>query len=73
MKVKYWEDADLLSIRLSKKPFVNAEQEGDVIVHYSQNEEPVLIEILNAGKFLRDTAKSLPNKLQKEIWASLTS
>ena len=73
MKAKYYEDADLLSIRVSNKPFVDAEQEGDVIVHYTKNDEPVLIEILNAGKFLRETSKSLPKKIKKEIWSHIQS
>ena len=54
MKAKYYEDADLLSFRLSKKPYKFARQKGDLIVHYSEDKEPVLIEILNAAKFLKE-------------------
>lgn len=52
MKVKYYEDADLISWKISKKPFEYASRSGDFVVHYSKDDESVLIEILNASKFL---------------------
>ncbi len=67
MKAKYHEDADLLSLRISNAPYKYARQSGDIIVHYSDNKEPVLIEILNAAKFVKDTTRMLPKKLQEEI------
>lgn len=67
MKAKYYKDADLLSFRISNTPYKYAKQEGDVIVHYSDKKEPVLIEIVNAAKFLAETAKSLPKKIREEI------
>lgn len=73
MKVKYYEDADLLSIRVSKKLFYDAVQEGDVIVHYTKNGEPVLIEILNAAKFLKDADKSLSRKIKQQIWPEIAN
>lgn len=69
MKAKYYEEADLLSFRISNIPYIYAKQKGDVIVHYSENKEPVLIEILNAAKFLKDTTRSLPKKIREEISA----
>lgn len=69
MKVKYYENADLLSLRISNKPYYDATKSGDVIVHYTKNGKPVLIEILNAAKFLKDTDKSLPERFQKELWS----
>ena len=67
MKTKYYEDADLLSLRISNTPYKYARQNGDVIVHYSDKKEPVLIEIVNAAKFLKDTTKMLPKRIQQEI------
>lgn len=66
MKVKYYEDADLLSLRISKKKYYTANQSGDVIVHLSKDNEPVLIEILNAAQFLKKADKSLPKSAQKQ-------
>ena len=71
MKAKYYQDADILSLRISKKPYKFARQEGDLIVHYSQDKEPVLIEIVNATKFLKETNKSLPKEVQKQIFPSI--
>jgi len=69
MKAKYFEDADILSFQLSKKPYEYAEQSGDVIVHYSKEKKPVLIEIVNAAKFLKETNQSLPKRIQEKIFA----
>lgn len=63
MKVKYYKDADLLSLRVSKKPYYDATRNGDLVVHYAKNGQPVLVEILNASKFLKETDKSLSRKL----------
>ncbi len=70
MKVKYYKDADLLSIRVSKKLFEHAVQEGDVIVHYTKKGDPVLIEILDAAKFLKQSAQALPVKVRREMLES---
>lgn len=66
MKVKYYEDADLLSLRVSKRPYHDATRNGDLVVHYTKDGKPVLVEILNASKFLKEADKTLPKKLQKE-------
>lgn len=73
MKVKYYKDADLLSLRISNEPYKYARQTNDVIVHYSENKEPVLIEVVNAAKFLEDTTKLLPKKVQAQIWPKQNS
>lgn len=41
-----------------------AEKEGDFIVHFSKENKPVRIEILNAKKFLKETVSSLPRTLR---------
>ena len=73
MKAKYYEDADLLSLRITNTPYKYARQTGDIIVHYSDNKEPVLIEIVNAAKFLKDTAKMLPKKIQGEFFSETSA
>lgn len=65
MKVKYYKDADLLSLRVSKKPYYDATRNGDLVVHYTKDGQPVMVEILNASKFLIEADKSLPGILQK--------
>lgn len=67
MKVKYYKDADLLSLRVSTKPYYDATRNGDLVVHYTKDGKPVLVEILNASKFLKEADKSLPKNMQKDI------
>ena len=67
MKAKYYEDADLISWKISKKPFEYAARSGDFVVHYSRDNDPVLIEILNASKFLKEANSSLSKKIQKQV------
>ena len=67
MKVKYYEDADLLSLRVSNEPYYDATKNDNVIVHYTKGGKPVLIEILNAAQFLKEADKSLPKRIQKEL------
>lgn len=67
MKAKYYEDADLISWKVSRKPFEYATRSGDFVVHYSKNDEPVLIEILNASKFLKEANSMLPKKIRKQV------
>lgn len=70
MNVKYYKDDDLLVVKLSKKPFKVAEKVGSFIMHYDEKKEPVLVEILNASKWLRATSKALPKTLIKSIFST---
>ena len=67
MNVKYYRQDDLLVIKLSKKPFKVAEKVGSFIIHYDVQKEPVLLEILNASKLLRETSKALPVDVREKI------
>lgn len=69
MKIKYYKEDDLLVIELSKKAFKDAEMEGDFVVHYTDKKEPVLIEVLNASKFLKATSKAIPKSTKQQIFA----
>lgn len=55
MSLKYYRDDNILVIRLSKTPYEYAEKQGDFIVHFSKNNKPVRIEVLNAKRFLKET------------------
>lgn len=73
MKAKYYEDADLISWRISNKAYEHASRSGDFVVHFSKDDEPVLIEILNASKFLKETNNLLPKRIQNEVLPQLAS
>lgn len=45
--MKYSKDVDALLIELSDKKITHAEDEGNVIIHFSSDNEPVLIEIFD--------------------------
>jgi hypothetical protein len=51
-KAKYSKDVDALLIELSDDDIAYAEDEGQVILHYSNNEKLVLIEILDFKQFI---------------------
>lgn len=59
MSLKYYRDDNILVIRLSKIPYEYAEKQGDFIVHFSKENKPVRIEILNAKRFLKETSSIL--------------
>ena len=64
-KIKYDKETDILLIELSEKPIDYAEEEGAVIVHFSKDEEPVLLEIQDGKNFIINTLTSLIK--EKEI------
>jgi uncharacterized protein YuzE len=46
-KISYSKDVDALLIELSNEVIAYAENEGDVILHYSQDDKLILVEILD--------------------------
>lgn len=67
MSAKYYKEDDLLVLKLTAKPFVAAEKMGSLIVHYDKKREPVMVEILNAHKFLEETSKAFPKSIRQDI------
>ena len=63
-KIKYSKDADALLIELSDKKIDYAE-EGQMIIHFSKEGEPVLLEILDAKDFIPNSLSSLVK--EKEV------
>ncbi len=55
-KISYSKDIDALLVELSEDPIAYAEEEGQVILHYSQDEKLVLIEILDFRRFMSEEA-----------------
>ncbi|MEX0268791.1 DUF2283 domain-containing protein [Leptolyngbyaceae cyanobacterium UHCC 1019] len=55
-KISYSQDVDALLVELSNEPIAYAEDDGQVILHYSDYEKLVLIEILDFKKFISDDA-----------------
>ncbi|MBI2011828.1 DUF2283 domain-containing protein [Candidatus Daviesbacteria bacterium] len=72
-KISYEPKDDVLNIWLSREPIDYAEQNGDVIVHFSKDNEAVYIEILDASKMLKDLSKTIPSNLKKSWFSIPTS
>jgi uncharacterized protein YuzE len=62
-KIKYDEDADVLTVILKEKgKLSHAEEVGDVIVHFDQNGKPLFMEILKANKIVPLMVEGLAKK-----------
>lgn len=70
MKIKYEKEDDILMIEFNDKPIDYAEQSGDLIMHFSPKREAVLLEILDASKFLKKTSEAFPSDIRQQVLAS---
>ena len=52
VKISYEPEADVLMWEITNKPINFAKEIGNVVVHFTKNNMPVLIEVLEASKFL---------------------
>jgi uncharacterized protein YuzE len=51
-KISYSKDVDALLIELSNEAIAYAENEGDVILYYSQDDKLILVEILDFRRLI---------------------
>ena len=58
MNFRYDKQDDVLMIWFSKEPVDYAEKNKNVIVHFSKKNTPILVEILDASKMLKETIDS---------------
>ena len=73
MRVHYDKDEDILTIELVHKKVDDAYETDQMIVHVTEDREPVLLEIFKASQFLKDLGKVVPQNLQKEVWSKVYS
>jgi uncharacterized protein YuzE len=57
MRVRYNRRADILTLELSDAPIVHAEEAGPLIVHFTEDDRLVVLEILEASDFLAKLTK----------------
>ena len=62
-KISYEPEADVLMWEITNQPIDYAKEIGDVVVHFTKNNTPVLIEILEASKFLSKTKGLIKDSL----------
>lgn len=72
-KISYSEDVDILMIQLSNKKVDDSYDTDNMIVSVSKDGEPVLLEIFNGKRYLRELIKVVPKKIQQEIWPQIRS
>ncbi len=58
MKVRYSTKEDILMYEVSDEPIDYAEEMDSVIVHFTKSGKPVLLEILDASRFLARTIRA---------------
>lgn len=51
-KISYEPETDVLMWEITNKPIDFAKEIGNIVVHFTKNNIPVLIEILETSKFL---------------------
>jgi len=62
-KIKYDDDADVLTIILEGKgKLSHAEEVGDVVVHFDEDGKPLFMEILKASKIVPLMVEGLAKK-----------
>ena len=70
MKVHYNKQEDIFMIELDEKKIDHAYETKNMIVHVSENREPVLLEIFNASKFFAEEAKILPSDIKQKFFST---
>ncbi len=58
-------------IELMHKKIDHAYETNNMIVHVSEDNAPVLLEIFNARKFFMKQSKILPNEMKEQIFATV--
>lgn len=56
-KISYEPEADVLTYEITNQPIDYAKEIGNIVVHFTKNNIPVLVEILEATQFLRKAEK----------------
>ena len=69
IKYRYDKEDDVLMVFIGKGKIDDAVQSGNIISHFSVSGELLLLEILDASKFLEQTSKILPRQMKQHIFA----
>jgi uncharacterized protein YuzE len=57
MRIRYSRDEDILIIEFSDEKIDYAEEMGPIIVHFTEDGKPVMLEILDASEFIAEISK----------------
>ncbi|MDO8495683.1 MAG: DUF2283 domain-containing protein [bacterium] len=56
-KISYEPEADVLTYEITNQSIDYAQEVGNIVVHFTKENKPVLVEILEATKFLNKAEK----------------
>lgn len=70
IKYRYDKEDDVLMVFLGKGKIDDAQQSGNIISHLSAKGELLLLEILSASKFLKETSQVFPKEVKQRALAS---
>ena len=67
IKTRYDKEDDALMLFLGKGKIDDAQQTGNIIAHFSKSGKLLLLEILEASKFLKETSRAFPSKIRQQV------
>jgi len=70
MKARYRRGEDVLLLELSEESVDYAEEMGHVIVHFTKDGRPVILEILDASEFITEISKAAMRASEEPIEVS---
>ena len=70
IKYRYDKEDDVLMVFMGKGKIDDAQQTGSIISHFSRKGELLLLEILDASKFLKETSQVFPREIRQQVLAS---
>lgn len=72
-RISYSPDVDILMIQLSNKKIDDSYETDNSVVSVDKDGEPVLLEIFNGRKYLKELGKSLPKDIRQEFSGQFTT
>ena len=66
IKTRYDKKDDALMLFLGRGKIDDAQQTGNIIAHFSKSGKLLLLEILEASKFLEETSRAFPSKIRQQ-------
>ena len=67
IKYRYDKEDDVLMVFLGKGKIDDTQQSGNIISHLSVKGELLLLEILDASKFLKETSQAFPPEVRQRV------
>lgn len=66
IKTRYDKEDDALMLFMGRGKIDDAQQTGNVIAHFSKSGKLLLLEILEASKFLKEASRAFPSKIRQQ-------